>query len=312
MSNQVLSRKHQLLLFTGVATLLEELCWKPTREAKRTWIPKSKNTLDQEAKASQRGKTRIEMEKACSYIVRAEIGEGLNHKKVEQCFAIIKNWKKYFVQFMASKVDLQKAELCQTRIRLAIRAGKKLECKHTDKHVLGTPGAAALADSIFMMFYDNEVRALKESGISPYFGRDAGPVEFGESMSDPSHMPRQFAEIPTGPEYSSREDEHASAWTMSDWSELNENNDDEYVETENGRELVIDFNSRNEIYGDLRRDLMHCKDQTARDKVLKHAENLVKLDRISNYQFNGLKYFSFQVLSYRIKEYRGELEDQNV
>src|SRR5579863_770299 len=190
-----LTRNQTLGMFSLVLAFMDKLCWEPARDAKRSWVPENKETLEVKSREKNYGKTRLAMNKAASFLARAEIGEGLNSKQVEQAFAVIKNWKFYFVDNMKDKTNIQLEEQCKSRIRLAVRAGKKLECKHLNqKHLLGKSGAIALADNIFRMVYDAEVRALQENGLSRYYARDPGPVEFGESMCDPKFLPRQFAE----------------------------------------------------------------------------------------------------------------------
>lgn len=301
-----LTRQQTLGVFTLVLAFMEQMCWEPAREAKRKWIPESRESLDFKAREKNYGKTRVAMNKAASYLAKSELNIGLDQKQVAMAFSTIKNWKFYFVENMADKKNIQLEEECKKRIAIGRRAGKALACEHNDKHLLGRKGAIALADNIFRMVYDAEIRAYQETGLSRFYARDPGPVEFGENMSDPEYLPRQFAEVPTGEFYTSKDDEHTSNWSMGDFSELTIG-DDEHVETEFGNQLIIDYSTRNEKYGDLRRAIMKAKDQDEREKIVLKGENMAKLDIIADWQARSLKYWSFQVASYRIAEYRGKL-----
>ncbi len=300
MSTEALTRKQQLGLFTAILTFMDELCWAPARQEKQTWIPESVNTLEAKSKEKQRGKTRVAMEKAGTYLAMAEIGIGLDPKRVEMSMLAIKNWKFYFVENMKDKENIQMKQGCLDNIRLGAKIGKKYKCSHKN-HLLGKKGAAELADVIFKIYYDNEIRALRETGISPYFSRDAGPVEFGESLSDEQYMARQFVEVPQGEFYLAKEDENATGFSLSDVSDFYKS-DDEVVETESGREIIPDFSARNEKWGDMRRAVMRAPNQDARERLVREAENLAKMDVIAQWQARNVRYFSWQCNVYYAKE----------
>lgn len=240
--------------------------------------------------------SRIAMEKAAQYIGQCERGIGLDHKKFEMSMAAIKNWKYWFVHNMKDKDNNQLVEACQKRIWTGKLAGKTLTCHHKD-HLLGEVGAARLADTLFKVFYDAEVRAAEEPIMDPYFTREAGAVEFGQSMSSEEFLPRQFAEQPTGPEYIQNEDEHSVSWKMVDGEFFS---DDEVVQ-EDSEVLPIrtDWNDRNERYFELRQDILHRKMST--QKILRKALFLAKTEMIGWGQYGKLRSFASDVAMYKDK-----------
>lgn len=260
----------------------------------RTWVPFVRDN-------KQLSKTRAAMEKAASYLARAETGRGLDAAKTEQAINSIKNWKYWFVKNMASKENIQLTRDCNNRIATAAMRGKKVTCEHNGNHTLGERGAAALANNLFRMFYDSEVRAGEEPGITPFWTRDAGPVEFGESLSDEKHLPRQFAEAPTGPEYIAAEDEHAMSWDMGGDEFFT---DDEIVEDEKGQHIVVDYRERDEKYFELRQGILHAKNAEEVQKVIIKARNLCEswtddnhvehqgAGVIANWMFHKIRYFA--------------------
>lgn len=233
--------------------------------------------------------TRIAMEKAAQYICQCENGIGLNPKKLEMSMNQIKNWKFYFVKNMADKDNQQLVEACQKRIWNGTMNGKKLTCTHKN-HKLGLDGAAKLADNILRMFYDEEVRAKEIPAIDPYFTREAGAVEWGQSMSAEEFLPRQFAEQPTGEYYLQSEDEHSVSWKMVD-GEFG--TDDKQVEDQEIVPVKTDWVDRNERYFDLRQDILHRKFPAG--KIIKKAFFLAKTDMIGWGQFHKLRGFAADV-----------------
>lgn len=108
-------------------------------------------------------KTREQMERSATYLAYGHEGRnGLDPQTVEYSLWCIGNWKKYFVQYMKDKVNLQ-------------------VLKDTGKEeLLGEVGAAKLADNIFRAYYDNEVRAFLAPTQGQYCEREPAGMEFGE------------------------------------------------------------------------------------------------------------------------------------
>lgn len=104
-------------------------------------------------------KTREMMERSATYLAFGHEGRnGLDPKTVEYSLWCIGNWKKYFVQYMQDKPNLQSK----------------------NKAVLGKDGAAKLADNIFRAYYDGEVRAFAEPTKGRYVEREPGNYEYGD------------------------------------------------------------------------------------------------------------------------------------
>lgn len=268
-----------LVYFLG---FMKKVCW----EKKENWVPFVKD--------KPKSRTRIAMDKAATYIATAESGRSLNPARFEQSIRAIQNWKFYFVQQMAEKVNIQQEEACKKRISLAESLGKKVSCPHKDNHLLGKEGASILADNLFRMYYDAEVRAMEENPVDPYFTRDPGPIEFGRSMADAEFLPRQFAEQPTGEFYLQSEDEHSISWKLVDGDFFS---DDEVVEDEEGFTQLIDWNERNERYFDLRQLLLHRK--FSGEVILRKAHAMATADMISFWQFKKLREFAVAIANFR-------------
>lgn len=279
MNIQQLRRNCDMAGFVHLLGFMEKLCWQKPRD----FAPIKRDT-------KKLSPSRIAMEKGAKYLVQAEIGIGLDVRQVEISLSHIKTWKYWFVQNMKDKDNQQLEDACQKRIWIGVRAGKKLVCEHKD-HKLGEKGAAELADNLFRMFYDNELRALQESPMDPYFTRDPGAVEFGESMSDAKYLPRQFAEQPTGPEYHRSDDENAADWNMgSGYS------DDEVVEDVEILPVRVDWEDRNERYFELRQDILHRK--FSMQKILRKALFLARTDMIGWNHLVKLRSFAADVVKY--------------
>lgn len=255
-------------------------------DSEKDFVPITRDT-------KKKSKTRIAMEKAAQYIAQCEQGIGLDGKKFINSINAIKNWKHWFVEYMQDKDNIQLVEACQKRIWTGKLNNKDLKCSHKNDHKLGKDGAAKLADNLFRMFYDGEVRAKEEAPIDPYFTREAGPVEWGRSMSDDTFLPRQFAEQPTGEYYSITEDEHASGWKMSTYS------DDEVSEDIEILPIRTDWADRNERYFELRQDILHRK--FIPQKILQKALMLAKTDLIGWGQYKKLRQFAADVGMYHNK-----------
>lgn len=99
---------------------------------------------------------RQRMERSATYLASAEQGAGLDPEIVEYSLFCIRNWKKYFVQYMIGKQNMRDGGLLT---------------KHT---------ASELADNIFRAFYDMEVRAFAEPTKGLYNEREPGALEFGD------------------------------------------------------------------------------------------------------------------------------------
>ncbi len=104
-------------------------------------------------------KTREMMERSATYLAYGHEGRnGLDPKTVEYSLWCIKNWKKYFVQYLKDKPNMQKK----------------------DGSVLGEKGAGELADNIFRSYYDAEVRAFEEPTKGRFVEREPGNFEYGD------------------------------------------------------------------------------------------------------------------------------------
>lgn len=290
-----LKRNDVLGLFTLVSGFMYTFAWNQERE----YVPESKATQDQKTKESQFGKTRRQMQLSCTALAMMEAKNvGLAPKEVERHIHSIKNWKHFFVKFMAPKLNVQLKEECAANIKLGARIGRDYKCTHTDGHLLGKTGASALADSIFKSVYDSEVRAFNEPTISPYFSRDfsqTGPVvEYGEIQAD--QIPRQFVEICQGPYYLSSEDEHSNSSTQFE----SYGADDEFIENDDFKTHSIDLSvsESRELWGDMRRLVMRAKTPALREDLVRRGEVLAKTDRLQDWQARNLRWFAFQCNQY--------------
>lgn len=218
--------------------------------------------------AKEKSALRLAMEESARYLAQAEIGRGLNARQAEACFQTVSRWKRFFVMYMAKKPNLQARP-----------------DKNGKQPLLGRRGAISLADNLFRIVYDAEVRALSEPAISPYWTREPGPIEFGRSLAEDEFLPRQFAEVPTGPEYKPEEDEHATNWLLSE-----ENEEKELVESETGFHEDVDFQERNLKYSELLSEMIKAaKANKSLRPILLHAEQLAKADVIAEWQLNKLR-----------------------
>lgn len=299
MNIAMLRRNRELSGLTFLLSFMQKFCW----GEKKNWVPCSAESFKGKEKKS---KTRMGMEKGAEYLSRAELGEGLIPSKTEQSIAAIKNWKYWFVQNMMEKENRQLAAACDERITRAIARGKNVRCEHKGDHRLGRAGASALADSLFRMYLDNEIRALDIPAMDPYFTRDPGPVEFGHSMSEEEYLPRQFAEAPTGEFYLQSEDEHAISWKMSEVEYYL--SDDEVSEDVEITPIRTDWEERNSTYFDLRQLLLHGK--FTGEKVLAKARMFAHTDVISWWQFKKLREFAGMVANYRGKKRRQLVQEE--
>lgn len=268
----------------------------------------------------------------------------LNPNEVERAIKSIQNWMFYFVSNMKSKPNKQLITSClesnanYVSMKIArgepYRHGEQFVCDHgvifttfeynveingveTDvkkiaagfhanepHHLLGTEGAKALADNIFRAYYDGETRAMSEPTLSPYFSREAGPVEFGETLSDEKHLPRQFAEAPTGEYYLTAEDEHAAAWVMSDISEDFASEDEPVANDEGDFKLVIDISEREIKYGELLVAMIRSKSMDECNSILAKARTMAEAEIIGWWQFSKLRDHATDTVNRRAREFR--------
>ncbi len=266
-----------------------------------------------EQKRPVKGKQRQAMEKAANYLAHCEINEGLNPAKVKEAFQAILTWKKSFVKFMQFKENKQAIKACEEKQlfiqKLMIREQRPINIRvcRDHKHLLGYKGAIILADSLFKMQYEIEARALGATlkddqyllseenrslrvlGLSPYWTREAGPVEWGHSLSDAEYLPRQFAEVPEGPEYRVEEDEYAHQWNLA--SEFGLTGNDEVVEDQNsGMQHKPDYEESVLKYGELLIELIRTvRANRSPSIVLARAEKMEEMNIITSWQYYKLR-----------------------
>ncbi len=286
----------------------------------------------------QQGEMRRAMEQACHYLAKRELGLGLHAPTVASAYQAISKWKISFVEFMQHKPNLQAIKACDERILIALtgmgsgvrvltieqrgaiakrqgyKKGIKCECPNS-QHLLGKAGANALADNIIMMSYEIEARALgaciddfslleeplmirPSQGISRWFTRDVGPVEWGHSLCDEEYLPRQMAEVPLGSYYEKTEDEHAHDWHMAD-DEYSSEDEVDVREDENGIHEVTDWQRREIAYGEMISALIQAaKAGIGKQKILAKAVQLKEIGEISNWQMMKLRQFAGMVSEY--------------
>ncbi len=110
---------------------------------------------------NMKGQLKGLMQRSVTYLAfgRPDSGNGLDPQTVDKSYYFIKQWKFYFVGFMKDKPDLQKG----------------------DGSLLGQEGASLLANNILKAYYDQECRAFEEPTKGPYFEREPGALEYGDT-----------------------------------------------------------------------------------------------------------------------------------
>ncbi len=121
-------------------------------------------------------KTRELMNKSASYLAFGNEGRrGLDPVKVEACLYHINNWKKWFVMYVSDK------PLDENGYSLL---GMVMEFGPQPK--MGRALASKLADKLFTLYYEGEVRAWESAPMGKYWERsELGAPEYMDwQMSD--------------------------------------------------------------------------------------------------------------------------------